>query len=116
MKMDKKAIIAVTWPISILFAIWLGIQIGVGIGHSLGEADYHNYHVRELQHDLSDASAVCTDPKMKGAVDAVRKRLSVMGLPEGPGDASRVLEAELRELQNRDNSPDRESAPLLPGR
>ena len=98
--MKKKAIIASLWPLSILFALWLGGVLGTKIGIRAGKAIYHNENVRLLQMELSDASKGCTDLKVKETVDAVQQLISAMHDQSKLIAAGETLNARLKELQN----------------
>ena len=78
--MNKKTIMLIAWPLSVLVTGWLSCIAGAQFGTYFGRADYHANNVRPLYNDLREA-AKSSDQRTREVLDAVSEVVAAMGDP-----------------------------------
>lgn len=80
--MNKKTLIGILWPVTILVALWLGTLIGTRNGTTVGRAEAANAYTWGLSSDLADTAQSCDDPKIKEVLSGVQSLIQAVRQPE----------------------------------
>lgn len=97
--MNKKTLIGILWPVTVLVAFWLGAVIGNRIGMQIGRSFASNRFTWDLCSDLADVRHSSSDPKVSGTLSNVQALIQTVGRPDYPAGLVE-FQRRTKELQN----------------
>jgi len=99
--MKKKTVIAISWPLSILTAVWLGSVVGTKMGIEIGRSEASNTYTLSFSSDLSEIARSSADPTISGTLLGVQALIQKVMKPAEYEQQREDFETLLRELQNK---------------